>query len=274
MDETYLRREVEAYLLLGARAKHNGQPLIRPKVHIFWRGLQGFYRCTNAGCGLLYTEYMDTCEICRGRCLPIEVCRSCGQDFFRAYPDDLGADLESFVSQKRTKKKKLSDLPSSFPLIDEMQGNITPVHFTFKLYDDTDTSDEETDRESDEAHAQEVSARYCAACARIHLGSGALSCECEQRESVREDARTLLTPKTYLGKIHKCPACEGVYGGGMEVVTPLRSATMVSINILVESIFQYLTSQQRRLLMFCDNRQDTAFQAVYLNHKHQQFIGR
>src|SRR5438034_9856225 len=26
--------------------------------------------------------------------------------------------------------------------------------------------------------------------------------------------------------------------------------------------------------MFCDNRQDTAFQAAYLNHKHQQFIGR
>src|SRR5690606_5591755 len=92
-DETYLRREVEAYLLLGARAKHSGQPLIRPKVHIFWRGLQGFYRCTNQSCGLLYTEYIDSCEVCQARCLPIEVCRNCGQDFFRAYPDDPTAYL-------------------------------------------------------------------------------------------------------------------------------------------------------------------------------------
>ncbi|MCG8353532.1 MAG: hypothetical protein MI924_37675 [Chloroflexales bacterium] len=50
-DELYLWREVEAYLLLDAKARINGQPLIRPKVHIFWRGLQGFYRCTNNGSG-------------------------------------------------------------------------------------------------------------------------------------------------------------------------------------------------------------------------------
>ncbi|MCG8353534.1 MAG: hypothetical protein MI924_37685 [Chloroflexales bacterium] len=49
---------------------------------------------------------------------------------------------------------------------------------------------------------------------------------------------------------------------------------MVSINILVESIFQHLTPQQRRLLVFSDNRQNTAFQTAYLNHKHGQFIGR
>ena len=49
---------------------------------------------------------------------------------------------------------------------------------------------------------------------------------------------------------------------------------MVSINILVEGIFQHLTPEQRKLLMFCDNRQDTAFQAAYLNQKHTQFISR
>jgi hypothetical protein len=273
VDETYLRREVEAYLLLGAKAKRGGQPLIRPKVHIFWRGLQGFYRCTNEGCGILYTEYMDACEACHARCLPVEVCRSCGQDFFRAYADDLHVDLEAFVSKKKTKRKKLADIPSSFTLIDEAQGNVEPVHFTFHLYDNTETSDEDTDADADTAHAQEVHVRYCAACASLYL-DGALDCACDRRQAVREDARALLAPHTYLGKIHKCPACEGVYGGGLEVVTPLRSATMVSINILVEGIFQHLTPEQRQLLIFCDNRQDTAFQAAHLNHKHAQFIGR
>jgi ATP-dependent helicase YprA (DUF1998 family) len=269
-DENYLRREVEAYLLLGAKAKVDGQPLIRPKVHVFWRGLQGFYRCTNRPCGKLYAEFMDRCEICHARCLPVEVCRSCGQDFYRAFPDD--ADLELFVSAKRTKKKKLAQLPESFKLLDEAIGEATPVHFTYELHDYVE-EDEAEESDAEEPHAQQVLSRYCPACGKMYLNALG-SCDCEERDTVREDARRMAEPQTYLGPIHKCPACDSVYGGGLEVVTPLRSATMVSINILVESIFQHLTAEQRRLLMFCDNRQDTAFQAAYLGNKHAQFVGR
>jgi ATP-dependent helicase YprA (DUF1998 family) len=269
-DETLLRREVEAYLLLGAKAKIAGQPLIRPKVHIFWRGLQGFYRCTNPKCGQLYTEFMDGCEVCRARCLPVEVCRSCGQDFYRGYPEDPQLPLDSFVQKKKTKRKKLQQLPSAFRLVDEDQGNQEPVHFTFEVHDNSDTAEDDTD--PDEMHAQEVSARYCAACAEIVL-DGDHKCGGEG-DGVRADARELRTPRVYIGSIHKCPACEAIYGGGLEVVTPLRSSTMVSINILVEGIFQHLDKEQRRLLIFSDNRQDTAFQAAYLNLKHAQFVGR
>ncbi|MGA9771159.1 MAG: DEAD/DEAH box helicase [Blastocatellia bacterium] len=272
-DETYLHREVEAYLLLGAKARSDEQPLIRPKVHIFWRGLQGAYRCTNANCGLLYTEFADSCGTCHARCLPVELCRSCGQDFYRSYPDDAGTDLNALLKKRKAKRKKAEDLPSSFLLTDEALYDALPVHFTHNLYDNSETSDEEAEAEDDDAHAQEVAARYCAACGRLFIGN-AFGCDCQRREIVREDARMLVSPKTYLGKIHKCPACEGVYGGGMEVVTPMRSSTMVSINILVEAIFQYLAPEQRRLLIFCDNRQDTAFQAAHLNNKHGQFIGR
>ncbi len=270
-DEINIRREVEAYLLLGAKARIGGQPLIRPKVHVFWRGLQGFYRCTNEHCAVLYTEYMDFCEVCHSRCLPVEVCRSCGQDFYRGYPEKGTLDTDS--GKKKSKSKKKKDLPASSKLSDETLENVDPVHFTYKLYDNTETGDEEAEGSTDSGNAEEVAVRYCAACGKIYIG-GPLVCDCEEKSKVREDARELQQPYTYLGKIHKCPACEGTYGGGLEVVTPLRSATMVSINILVEAIFQYLLPEQRRLLMFCDNRQDTAFQAAYLNHKHNQFIGR
>jgi ATP-dependent helicase YprA (DUF1998 family) len=269
--ETYLRREVEAYLLLGAKARLRGQPLIRPKVHIFWRGLQGFYHCTNPHCGRLYTEYVDFCEVCHARCLPVEVCRGCGQDFYRAYPEDPEVPLDLFVQKRKTKRKKVETLPPFVVLVDETPADSEPIHFTYQLYDNRETDDEDADPE--EMHAQEVDAGYCAACGRLYL-DGTKQCCCERRESVREDARSLVNPNTYIGSIHKCPACESVYGGGLEVVTPLKSATMVSINILVEGVFQHLTSEQRKLLIFCDNRQDTAFQAAYLNQKHTQFIGR
>lgn len=269
IDEAYLRREVEAYLLLGAKARRNGQPLIRPKVHVFWRGLQGFYRCTNPACGLLYTDYADTCEACRARCLPIEVCRSCGQDFYRAYPDDEAAgELEPWTSRKGKKKKKDAVGSVSIALVDEPQSDDVPVHFTYRLHDPAEAEDDE-----DTEHAQKVDASYCPACGVLYV-EGVEPCDCEASKGVREDARQLQRPDTYLDKIHKCPACEGVYGGGMEVVTPLRSSTMVSINILVEGLFQNLSEDQRRLIVFCDNRQDTAFQAAYLNHKHAQFTNR
>lgn len=272
-DEDYLRREVEAYLLLGAKAKVDGQPLIRPKVHVFWRGLQGFYRCTNLHCGTLYTEFVDTCEICRAHCLPLEICRTCGQDFYRAYPNDPDIDFSQVTGKKtKRKQKQLTDI-GSFSLVDEVQGNSNPVHFTFNLYDNTETSDEDSDSVDDVTHTQKAPARYCAACSRLYL-DGTRTCNCQERQSIRQDAQNLLEPETYLGKIFKCPACESVYGGGLEIVTPLRSATMISINILVEGIFQHLTAEQRRLLIFCDNRQDTAFQAAHLNNKHAQFIGR
>jgi ATP-dependent helicase YprA (DUF1998 family) len=267
-DETYLRREVETYLLLGAKARLDGQPLVRPKVHIFWRGLQGLYRCTNSACGELYTECVDVCGVCQARCLPIEVCRNCGQDFYRAFPEEADLDLGNLARKKRSKRKrKVDDLPESFRLIDEAKGDIPPVHFTYRLRGTAEIGDD--DEADDDEHSQAVTSRYCAGCGTLYL-DGTATCSC----AAREELRVLTEPQTYLGPIHKCPACEGIYGGGMEVVTPVRSATMVSINILVEAIFQHLTPEQRRLLVFCDNRQDTAFQAAYLNHKHGQFVSR
>ncbi len=265
-DETYLRREIEAYLLLGARARINGQPLIRPKVHVFWRGLQGMYRCTAPDCRRLYREFMDTCPECQNQCLPVEVCRMCGQDFYRGFSADLPADvgLREFVKHKTTKRKKFKSLPSSVVLADEPRGEQVAVRFTHQLREDgLEYDDDETE---ETVHNQEVEgARFCTHCATSLLLEDA-RCDCEEA--------SLVEPRTYLGAMHKCPACSGRYGVGFEVITPLRSSTMVSINILVEAVFQYLTPEQRRMLVFCDNRQDTAFQAAHLNNKHNQFVGR
>ncbi|MDQ7826890.1 MAG: MIT C-terminal domain-containing protein [Candidatus Eremiobacteraeota bacterium] len=270
-DETYLRREVEAYLLLGAKAKFNGQPLIRPKVHIFWRGIQGIYRCTNDECAMLHTEYVDSCSNCGARCLPLEVCRNCGQDFYRAFPgEELVEDQEP--TRKGRKSKKSNVIPLWVKLVDEQQKDSKPIHLTYHLYERKETGEDEGDNQADE-DTSEFTAHYCPCCGTLYV-KGPVACDCRNNNAVAESARVIRKPKAYFGPIHKCPACEGIYGGGMEVVTPLRSATMVGINILVEGIFQHLTSEQRKLLIFCDNRQDTAFQAAYLNLKHSHFTGR
>ena len=180
-------------------------------------------------------------------------------------------DLSPLIAKTQKERKKAEALPSSFTVVDEAAGADFPVHFTYNLQDNAETSDEEDEEEADERHSQQIEARYCPACGKLHRGR-TKTCGCV--ESTQYPSLRLLEPNVYLDKIHKCPACEGTYGGGAEVVTALSSATMVSINILVEGIFQHLTPEQRRILVFSDNRQDTAFQAAYLNHKHGQFVGR
>ncbi|MBM3318548.1 MAG: DEAD/DEAH box helicase, partial [Candidatus Eisenbacteria bacterium] len=268
-DEAYLRREVEAYLLLGARARLNGQPLIRPKVHMFWRGLQGFSRCSRPGCGRLQAELIDRCPECNARCLPLEVCRSCGQDFYRGYAEDRAHEpaLEAF-SGGRTRKKREA-LPPSIRLIEESLGEQVPIHLTHELRQ-PGAFEEEGEEPADPGHAREIDAGFCPECATVHLESRG-ACECG---GVKAGSAELLRPRTYVGPLHQCPACRAVYGGGTEIVSQLRSATMVSINILIEGLFQNLTPEQRRLLVFCDNRQDTAFQSAHLNYKHAQYVGR
>lgn len=275
VDESFLRREVEAYLLLGSRAKLNGQPLIRPKVHIFWRGLQGFYRCTNPACGKLYLEFIDSCPVCHARCLPIEVCRNCGQDYFRAYPEADEVEAPWLEAKNRKKSRKIQETPLSFLLVDEPLLNDTPIHFIFtdSLHNVVESTEDEMDVDEDDTPVNHPTALYCCNCGKLHLDEKC-ECDCKKQNGVRQPESRLHRAITHFDKMHKCLACAGVYGGGMEIVTPVRSGTMVSINILVEGIFQNLTPEQRRLLIFCDNRQDTAFQAAYLDHKHAQFIGR
>ena len=273
VNEGYLRREVEAYLLLGAKARLDGQPLIRPKVHVFWRGLQGFYRCTSEVCATLYTEFVDHCELCNARCLPVEICRTCGQDFYRAYPEDPEVEFQSVTKRRSRKRQTALKEIGAVSLVDEVLGNSEPVHFTYDLQDTSDTGGDDTDTDDDTTHTQKAPAKYCAACATLYLDNSR-ACTCTARQGAAPALQTLAEPETFLGPIYKCPSCDSVYGGGLEVVTPLRSATMISINILVEAIFQHLAPDQRRLLIFCDNRQDTAFQAAHLNNKHAQFIGR
>src|SRR6266571_5687505 len=80
-----LAAEITAYLLLGSLATTSQGPRLRPKVHMLYRGLEGFTRCLN--CGHVWESGIDLCPDCKGRCLPVEVCRSCGQDFWRGMID-------------------------------------------------------------------------------------------------------------------------------------------------------------------------------------------
>ena len=75
----------------------------------------------------------------------VEVCRNCDQDFYRAYADDPELDLEPLIAKTRRDRKRAESLPDIFLLADEPHGDDFPIHFTYRLYDNSETSDEESE---------------------------------------------------------------------------------------------------------------------------------
>jgi len=83
VDDGLIERELTAYLLMGAAAVGPDGPRLRPKVHLLWRGLDGFTRCLNPECGHVWEGGIDLCPACGSKALFLEVCRTCGQEFWR-----------------------------------------------------------------------------------------------------------------------------------------------------------------------------------------------
>ena len=75
------------------------------------------------------------------------------------------------------------------------------------------------------------------------------------------------------GKLSTCPACGDTYIRG-DIVTPLRTGTASAVSVLATHHLDYLERDDRKLLIFADNRQDAAHQAGYTSDKHRTFALR
>lgn len=238
-----LEREVKAYLLAGLFAKKDGKPRYRPRIHIFVRGLQGLVRCSNPNCGEIYNDGKTKCTKCGSLTFPLEVCRNCGQDFLKTrfsgdnYYLTMLQPNENFDSDDYT------------------------LHLTHRIehiYPDED--DEKIQSELEELYL----CPKCGTLAQNPSIAHVFEVECEH------DFKPVYVKQ---GKILVCPACFGRYGN-REVVTPVRSTTASDVSIITTALLSNLEPEERKTLIFTDNRQDTAHQAGYMEDRHLQFTIR
>jgi very-short-patch-repair endonuclease len=73
--------------------------------------------------------------------------------------------------------------------------------------------------------------------------------------------------------VHKCPACGNVYTRG-DVLSLLWSGTAASVSVVATHHLAVLEGDDRKLLVFADNRQDAAHQAGYSADRHRAFAVR
>jgi len=314
LAEDVLRNEAAAILLVGAAALRRrpegepSEPRFRPKVHLIMRSLSQLHRCLDPNCGILLPDGRHECGPCPahgvGRAaLPLAVCRTCGQDYWIGRVD-LGVPVE----RKKGAFARALDRLLHQALSPEIEGasgfdlvvlQPVPPIVEASMANASSEATEEADRAEniegededgtpgDEADGTGVgdpgSARsgatgdgtvttlpvlVCSACRTLRPAS---TPDCPRPSCQGAPA---IAARAFLGGT-RCPVCRSTgKGNSAQIITPLRSGASSSIAVLATALFDELSPEERRTLIFADSRQDTAHQAGFLRERHHSFARR
>lgn len=254
--------EILAWLTLGAAARHEGRPLLRPVVHGFVRGVSGAVVSFPEGDDpKLWLAAEDQIEESGGEeyaHLPVLTCTTCGQHYFVASVKDF-----EFTGRRPT-GGDASGNASYWEPLEETQGGVR-VPLVDRVVGGPDDEDlDERDRLS--------AVHLCRHCGALHpqpfsrcLGCGAVG--------VPVRLFAVRHKKAEPGRITSCLSC-GATGrrfGGLyrEPAKPVRAVNVADVHVLAQDMVHH--SERPRLLVFCDNRQDAAFQAGWMKDHARRF---
>ncbi|HNU82115.1 MAG TPA: DEAD/DEAH box helicase [Thermoanaerobaculia bacterium] len=258
LDDETLRREIEAYLLVGSVGDDSDPPCLRPKLHTFFHGVYDVGLCLEPGCRTLVPQGGSECPVCGAAARPAALCRTCGQDFYKVVlPAEPSAPTEGTADFYST----------------EHTAFLTP-----RLHELSEAEEEEEEEGRDAAAEEAPAGRrrrkgketgkgcLCPECGRLlPAGSNDTACPACNRATVEVFV--------FRGKLSTCPTCGDVYTRG-DIVTPLRTGTASTVSVLATHHLDDLGRDDRKLLVFADNRQDAAHQAGYSADRHRAFALR
>jgi len=264
IGRTVSEEEILAWLTLGAAARVGGRPLLRPVVHAFIRGISGGVVSFPEGDSeprlwlSAEDEIVSDDEDVQHAHFPITTCSTCGQHYFVTY-------LKDFVFTGREPGGgQASGDGSVWEPLEAAQGGDRVV-----LLDRIVGDEESEDLESHNRLSVIHFCRYCGAAHPLPVNR-CLHCGMEG-ETVRLYA--VQQKEENPGVLTSCLSC-GSLGGRMgsryrEPARPLRATNVADVHILAQDMVHH--SERPRLLVFCDNRQDAAFQAGWMKDHARRF---
>ncbi len=258
--------EILAWLTLGAAARRDGRPLLRPVVHGFVRGIGGAvvsFPAESAGPRLWLAAEDDRAAADGGERLaqfPVATCTVCGQHYYVAFLRDFtftrrtpgGGDARAGGTCWEHQEKQLGG--RRVVLVDTLIG-----------------ADEE--EETTAPHARTAPLHFCRSCGAAHPTAVSRCLACGRGgDTVRllairqkEQRPGLLTICLSCGSTGSTP------NGGRyrEPARPVRAINVADVHVLAQDMVH--RAQRPRLLVFCDNRQDAAFQAGWMKDHARRF---
>ena len=254
VDFEDLRRELEAALLVGPCLPDGGLVKIRPRVHRFLRGLARFWRCTNLSCGKLLGEGIGECDQCGSKSLPLALCRTCGWDFFVAIQSDENQALQPWTWRRLTKDTLFLYDPPGVRVEVDPEVDASGVEEDDEEPVTADVPDEVPESETEATQLGLFDRNLDPTSLRLwHTGEESLP-----------GSKDLLRPVLlHKGRGTRCPVCSSRYGSS-DVLTPVSLGNSSALTHVSRVLMNGLPPDQRKLLVFCDSRQDACHQARFV----------
>ncbi|GAB4477962.1 MAG: hypothetical protein OHK0037_39960 [Elainellaceae cyanobacterium] len=264
--------ELLLWLALGAAARRQGRPLLRPVIHAFVRGVGGAVVTFPPGQTRpkLWLSAEDAAEyaagdgLCR---LPVLTCTTCGQHYFEHFVEDF-----QFTGKRPEKGEAVGKEVLWRSLSKELGGD--RVLLCDRLVTTEDEEDENTlDPASDtisepsaiSSPRNTVPLYFCRYCGALHQNPQDRCGSCSQQGALLPLLTLRQKPKA-IGQLPSCIACQALGrqrpGGYREPARPIRAVTVSDVHVLAQNMLHH--AERKRLLVFADNRQDAAFQAGWM----------
>ncbi|MBN2437725.1 MAG: DEAD/DEAH box helicase [Deltaproteobacteria bacterium] len=256
--------EILCWLSLGAAAQIDGRPLLRPVVHGFIRGISGAVVTFPEGQDgpKLWLAAEDEIEAGDGgekhAHFPVATCTTCGQHYLISF-------LKDFVFTGKAPGGGEADGDTSFwePL-EQAQGGCR-VLLLNRLVGGSD--DEDLD-----GHIRTAPLYFCRDCGAAHPLSVGRCRHCGAAARMVL-LYAVLQKKDNPGVLTSCLSCgsNGRRIGSQyrEPARPVRATNVADVHVLTQDMVHH--SDRPRLLVFCDNRQDAAFQAGWMKDHARRF---
>lgn len=273
--------EILCWLALGVATGRGGhEPLLRPVVHSFIRGVGGAVVTLSKPGGAAHLWLAgEEAEDALGethRRFPVFTCTTCGQHYYETWVKDFrlasgrgGPEGGDQVDASRVWEH----------LADELGG--MRALFVDRLVVQPDEDDD--DEDLSEADAPPTGHDYehrrlhpmwiCAHCGALTDQQGT-SCAACQTGGGLVAVQVVRSKDDLPGMLHSCVACAAPGrrpGGGRyrEPARPIRATSVSDVHVLAQSMLHL--SERPRLLVFADNRQDAAFQAGWMRDHARRF---
>ena len=230
---------------------------------------KGTGRDRDAGAGLAAgrrptPEEADDAEP-RSAHLPVLTCTTCGQHYYEAHFEDF-----SFTGSRPGGGEPNAE-GVVWPALDRSLGGNRAILVDRLLGDDEDDL-------TDGAGAGVLERRtapihLCRHCGAAHERPGGQCLACGA-PGPRTPLRAVRQNRDRPGVLTSCLSCGATGGRGSggryrEPARPVRASNAADVHVLAQDMVHH--SERPRLLVFCDNRQDAAFQAGWMKDRARRF---
>ena len=255
--------EVLTWLTLGAASRRESRPLLRPVVHAFVRGISGAVVTFPSGRLeprlWLAADQTEGVEGERQAHFPVTTCTTCGQHYFIAHLKDFGftgnAPSGGDAGTDGTYWEALPDNQGGkrVLLVDHLIG--------------------ESDDEDAPLHPRTAPVYFCRHCGTAHPDAVERCRHCGESSPVVR-LMAVKQNRNNPGLLTSCLSCGALGGrrsGGhyREPARAVRAINVADVHVLTQDMVHH--AQRQRLLVFCDNRQDAAFQAGWMKDHARRF---